>query len=61
MQANIEGMRRDSASAGTRIERLNQDVAQLRREKQSVQSNYEQQVILCGVADDSVRPHAGLR
>ena len=45
MQGTIEGLRRDSAAAGGRIERLNRDIGQLRREKQTVQTNYEQQVL----------------
>ena len=47
MQVTIDGLRRDSAAAGGRIERLTQDIGQLRREKQAVQHNYEQQVLAC--------------
>ena len=44
LQGSIEQLRRDSGAAGGRLERLTQDINQLRREKQSVQHNYEQQV-----------------
>lgn len=48
LQVVADNLRRDSQAAGTRLQRLNQDIAQLRREKQDTQHRYEQQVIIHG-------------